>query len=412
MSTSLNILIAEDEVNIALAIKTIVKKAFSDVAITVVNNGREAYEAVKKTSFQLIISDWNMPVMTGLDLLTELRNNESSSEIPFLMLTARDDKVSVISAVKGGVTAYIAKPFEKEYLIKKIKELITDCIDFENKVEEKPEDISIKSLSTKLRNGEIDFPVFPIVGMKALELSKTDNVTIKELSKLIKQDTSLTNKLLSIANSSYYGCDHKFDAIEDALLLIGIENTNNIIITVSNKSMYKNYKGVIGDRLNKLLEHSFTTAACAKVIARKLKLPYPDRIFAIGLMHDVGKLALLTVLGELPKKRKISYNNVDNLLDELHVEFGTSLVTDWNMSDKFIHTVSNHHNLKNMRDFDISTQVVALANLLVRRIGKSLTTYNKSDTAETELTNLMEITEDMISDILEETKEQLEALNS
>lgn len=414
MSASLKILIAEDEVNIALAIKTIVNKALNGVSITVVNNGIDAYSAVKETNFHLIISDWNMPQMTGLDLLTKLRSREASREIPFLMLTARDDKDSVVSAIKDGVTAYISKPFEKEFIIKKVKELMADSletIDTEYEAEDKEDDdISIESLSTKLRNGEIDFPVFPAVGMKALELTKSDNVTIKELSDLIKQDTSLTSKLLTIANSSYYGCDRKLDAVEEALLLIGIENANNIILTASNKSLYSHYKGVIGDRLNKLLEHSFTTASCAKVIARKLNLPFPDRFFALALIHDIGKLALLTVLGELSKKRKISYSDVDNLLVELHVEFGTSLVTDWEMSNDFIDAVSNHHNLKNLNKLKDTTQVVALADILVRRIGKSLTAYDKNDHSEQELATLLNINEDMILVILHETEEQLEAL--
>ena len=120
MSTVLKILIAEDEINISLALKTIIRKAFPSTSINVVKNGREALDTIKVTSYQLIISDWNMPVMSGIELLTSLRSKKATMETPFIMLTARGDKDSVISAVKNGVTEYVSKPFENKQIIDKV----------------------------------------------------------------------------------------------------------------------------------------------------------------------------------------------------------------------------------------------------------------------------------------------------
>lgn len=120
MAIDLKILIAEDESHIALALKTIIRKAFPSASINVVKNGREALDTIKVTSYQLIISDWNMPVMTGIELLTALRNKKATMKIPFIMLTARGDKESVVSAVKNGVTEYVSKPFENQQIIEKV----------------------------------------------------------------------------------------------------------------------------------------------------------------------------------------------------------------------------------------------------------------------------------------------------
>lgn len=124
MSSEIKILIAEDEPNIALALKTIVQKVVPSASINVVSNGREALDTIKVTTYKLIISDWNMPVMTGLDLLTALRKKNASINTPFIMLTARGDKESVISAVKNGVTEYIAKPFDNQQVIDKVQKFL------------------------------------------------------------------------------------------------------------------------------------------------------------------------------------------------------------------------------------------------------------------------------------------------
>jgi len=406
MNSNINILIAEDEENIALALKTIVAKAIIGANITIVTNGKEALDSTFEKDYKLIVSDWNMPEMTGIELLTELRNSESTRDIPFLMLTARGDKPSVVSALQGGVTSYLTKPFEKQNVIDRIQSLL----DIANTTEEVPEEeITVESLSIKLHSGDIEFPIFPAVGMKAVELTKSESVTMEELSTLIQQDTALTSKLLLIANSPHYRGTRKFENIEDSLMRIGLRDTSNLILAISNKSLYKDFPGIIGKRLEALWEHSFATGTCARIIARKLDLMYPDRMFAMGLLHDIGKLTLLTVVGALSKNRDTSEEALDELLNGLHVEFGKSLVNSWDMPGEFVSAVENHHNLNDMDNLPASTRVVAMANLLVRRLGKSLIPDDGTDLTKTNLAKLLWLSDEMIDDILAKTEEYVEA---
>ena len=405
MTTGINILIAEDEDNIALALKTIINKAITDANITVVNNGKKALNATLETSFQIILSDWNMPEMTGIEFLIELRKNAATINTPFLMLTARGDKPSVLSALQGGVTSYLSKPFDKQDVIDRIQSLLDSQI---STTDETEIDVTVESLSVKLRSGDIDFPIFPAIGLRAVELTKSESVTMEELSTLIQQDTGLTSKLLAISNSPCYRGSRKFDNIEDSLMRIGLRDTSNLILAISNKSLYPDIPGVIGERLNTLWEHSFATGACARVIARKLDLLYPDRMFAMGLLHDIGKLALLTVIGALSENRNTTAEAVDELLTGLHVEFGKSLVESWAMPAEFINAVANHHDLSGMDKHPASTRVVAMANILVRRIGKSLIPDDGTDLAKTDLAKLLWLTDEMIDDITDKTEEYIE----
>jgi len=73
--------------------------------------------------FQFILSDWNMPGMTGLDLLIKLRGDERFKKLPFLMVTAEGEKDNVITAIKAGVSNFIIKPFKPDALMEKVNQI-------------------------------------------------------------------------------------------------------------------------------------------------------------------------------------------------------------------------------------------------------------------------------------------------
>lgn len=80
-------------------------------------------EHEKGEPFQFILSDWNMPGMTGLDLLKHIRADERFSKIPFLMITAEGEQSNVVTAVKAGVSNFVVKPFNIVTLQEKIKKI-------------------------------------------------------------------------------------------------------------------------------------------------------------------------------------------------------------------------------------------------------------------------------------------------
>lgn len=77
-------------------------------------NGREAWEAFQSDSFDLVITDWNMPEMNGLDLLRSIR--ESGSTVPVIMVTTENEREKVVQAIQYGVSDYLCKPFDQESL--------------------------------------------------------------------------------------------------------------------------------------------------------------------------------------------------------------------------------------------------------------------------------------------------------
>jgi len=90
-------------------------------------NGCEALAQLKthKDDIALILLDWNMPVMDGYEALVQIRSDTQYKNIPVLMVTSESEKKNVIKAIQAGANNYLAKPFEKEDLAKKMAECLS-----------------------------------------------------------------------------------------------------------------------------------------------------------------------------------------------------------------------------------------------------------------------------------------------
>ncbi len=89
-------------------------------------DGSEALRKLRVDNFGLVISDWNMEPMTGIELLREVRADEKLKHLPFIMITAESKSENVIAAKEAGVSNYIVKPFNAEVLKGKIASVIGD----------------------------------------------------------------------------------------------------------------------------------------------------------------------------------------------------------------------------------------------------------------------------------------------
>uniref|UniRef100_A0A7V4JR73 Response regulator n=1 Tax=Thermodesulfobacterium geofontis TaxID=1295609 RepID=A0A7V4JR73_9BACT len=125
LNTNIKILIVDDFATMRKIIKNILLQlGFKDVLEA--DDGTTALEFLKKQKVDLIIADWNMPKMSGLELLKAVRNNEDLKDIKFIMVTAEAQKESVIEAIKHGVNQYVVKPFTPETLKEKLEKVFGD----------------------------------------------------------------------------------------------------------------------------------------------------------------------------------------------------------------------------------------------------------------------------------------------
>ena len=122
MDLTINILIVDDFSTMRKILRNILKQlGFTNIVEA--NDGTTALEILKKQKIDLIVSDQNMPKMTGLELLKTVRGSSDYKDIPFLMVTAEAQKKNVIDAVQAGVSNYIVKPFTAEQISEKLEKI-------------------------------------------------------------------------------------------------------------------------------------------------------------------------------------------------------------------------------------------------------------------------------------------------
>lgn len=120
LNKNMHILIVDDY-NTMLRIMRNLLRQLDFLNVEEATDGEQALALLRRTPFDLVISDWNMLPMTGLELLRNVRNDEKLRRIPFIMVTAESKTENVITAKQAGVSNYIVKPFNAETLRLKIE---------------------------------------------------------------------------------------------------------------------------------------------------------------------------------------------------------------------------------------------------------------------------------------------------
>jgi two-component system chemotaxis response regulator CheY len=119
---NMKILVADDFSTMRRILSNILKQlGFNNFEMA--EDGDVALEKLKQGKFDFVITDWNMPNMTGLDLLKNIRADENLKDLKVLLVTAEAEKEKVIQAAQAGVNDYIVKPFTAEVLQEKIDKI-------------------------------------------------------------------------------------------------------------------------------------------------------------------------------------------------------------------------------------------------------------------------------------------------
>ena len=126
MDKNTNVLIVDDYKTMLRIIRNLLKQL--DIEnVEEATDGQEALAKLRAGNFGLVISDWNMAPMTGLDLLKEVRADSRLKQTPFIMVTAESKTENVVAAKQAGVSNYIVKPFNAETLRDKIAKVMVDA---------------------------------------------------------------------------------------------------------------------------------------------------------------------------------------------------------------------------------------------------------------------------------------------
>jgi len=122
--SKVSVLVVDDAPFIRDLVKKALRSHFPGIRIEDAVNGRKAQQMLSRERFDLILCDWEMPEMSGLELLTWCRTQDALKTTPFIMVTSRGDKENVVQAIQAGVSDFVGKPFSNEQLTSKVRKAL------------------------------------------------------------------------------------------------------------------------------------------------------------------------------------------------------------------------------------------------------------------------------------------------
>jgi len=193
-----------------------------------------------------------------------------------------------------------------------------------------------------------ELPTLPAIAHKILVLANDPLLSIDDLMDIVEIDPAISAKILSVANSAFFGYPVRTTKLNDAIMRIGINNVKSIAVGIAVLSFLGDGKKT--SAYTKLFHHSVCVGLTSQFIARNLRLNFADDILIDGLLHDLGYLALYKYFPEIYREILTSLTNGRKLLDAekdvlsySHADVGFWLADQWKLPTTVVDTILYHH---------------------------------------------------------------------
>lgn len=197
-----------------------------------------------------------------------------------------------------------------------------------------------------------DLPSLSDVVTKTLEATERESTSAGEIERLVSSDAALSAKILRVVNSAYYGLSGQVSSLNQAVVILGIQQIRNLVLSISALSLLKGRTPELRRLQQCFWTHSFATAVCAQIIARRKRFSTKDAefVYTAGLLHDIGRLYLFSAVSEeylavirhaSKKGRSIDETEME-LLGVRHDEIGGELADVWHFPNALAALIRNH----------------------------------------------------------------------
>jgi HD-like signal output (HDOD) protein/DNA-binding NarL/FixJ family response regulator len=356
----MRILIIDDEM-VSRTKLELIMEYFGDC--TTLDHGGDAlavfYKAHQENNpFGLIMLDINLPGMDGIQLLSAIRQAEKelgiekSRQAKILMTSSYRDKQRIVASVQSGCDDYIGKPFNLELIRYKLDKLgireRTRSIGANGPRMSAPRttDQIYGEIVFLLNSSQTDLPSLPKLYIRFRELIAL-KASFNEIVGLLRNDIAISAELIRRSNSAYYKGFVANKSLEQAVARMGYDASMQVVAELSIRKFFtmrtKKYRSLVEN----LWKHSISSAYAAEFLSKLMKLDLKGDPFLLGLLHDIGKLALLQIIADMERKGRFNDGihpiMLINILDDYHCQLGAKLLEKWRFADCYIHTALHHN---------------------------------------------------------------------
>jgi len=222
----------------------------------------------------------------------------------------------------------------------------------------------------------VKLPAFNATALRIQKEVAKEEPDSRLIEKLIVSDQSLTGEVLRVSNSSFYKGLTQVATVRDAIIRMGNIEVSNIVSMVALQHNFRSKNQTIHKIMGKLWRHSVGCAIGANWLARETGFQaLAHETFIAGLLHDVGKLYVLKVVDDMKASGEIkklpSDKVIDELMQQLHTDQGYTIMTNWNLPEKYCRVARDHH-LTELNGNNLLLVLVRMANQVCHKMGIGL----------------------------------------
>ena len=208
----------------------------------------------------------------------------------------------------------------------------------------------------------------PEILVKINEVLGNPESSFEEIGQIIQADTSLSAQLMKIVNSSLFNFPSPIDTISHAVSIIGLQPLKDLALSTCILTSFSGNSKDQADDMRSFWSHSLGCAIAARVIAIHCRESNPERFYLAGILHDIGRLILLTNYPKLAEKVMAHYEKSGKPLTEAeqdvlgftHSDLGTALVELWNLPPFLKEAIESHHAYGEKQDTPPSLECAVL----------------------------------------------------
>jgi HD-like signal output (HDOD) protein len=264
---------------------------------------------------------------------------------------------------------------------------------------------------SRILRGLINLPSIPHIILKAQEIIADPDASLRDLANVIEADQAIVAKVLTLANSAYYGVSGTVASVQHASVLLGQKTLGELItISASSELMSRPFKGY-DIQPEEMWKHSLSTAFASRRIARQHRPELAEDAFVVGLLHDTGKIILDPYVGKLEKTirrllaegGRLTVDAEKELLGFDHAEIMARACRFWRFPESQITAIRYHHDPAQAADSDL-TLVLHAGNYLAKLAGYGVGDQDEAGQLEEGVLEFLGLSRERLIEITESVK--------
>jgi len=230
----------------------------------------------------------------------------------------------------------------------------------------------LQQLVKAVETDQIKLPTLPEVALKIREAVEKDSKSAADIATLLSQDSSLSARLLQLANSPLYRARSEIDNLQMAITRLGVRIVKDLVVMLAIKQAFNTQDKNIEKQFKEIWQTSVDVAAVCRVLAKTQSNLDVEHAMLAGLIHNIGALPIIELADRKPSLFS-NDQNIKEVTDKIQGELGQKILSFWNFPQSLIDVVSHWNDFNRTHDSKADyVDIVQAAVLHTQHVPKNI----------------------------------------